>query len=283
MGSYGSLWRARIEMMRPGNGLMVVFAVWLGAAHTVGWDAVQAERGLWLAAPLAAFMVNGFGNVINDIHDVIVDRFAHPKRPLPSGRIKMDEARAWAIILATVGLSTAYITGGKVLFAFALVNAVLLMLYEWKLKAWPIIGNLAIAVLVASAFAFGSVAAGGRPMDWSALWWIMAMVALVNVAREVLKDLEDQDADTNRKTLPKVIGPVASSWTASVLVGIAVGLDGALVWARDDWGRPARVLLALSGLAFIIASGAGCYEAGRGQRALKWAMLIALVGLALAP
>lgn len=291
MGSYGALWQARVDMMRPANGVMVIVAVWLGMAYalatpggTVGAALLAPARfgATWYLAPLAAFWIAGFGNVLNDIVDHKIDRRAHPARPLPSGRLNSRQAQGWAAVTLALGLFFA-VRASNAIFLFAVVNAGLLALYEFRFKRWPVIGNLVIAVLVASAFAFGAIAvAPVASLQASSLWWIMLMVALVNVAREILKDLEDADADTNRRTLPQVIGATASAWTASTLVGVAVGIDAFLVWSRADWTPHGRIVLAIAGLAFIVASGTGCYQAGRGQRALKWAMLVALAGLALA-
>lgn len=288
MGSYGDLWRARTQMMRPGNGAMVVAGVLLGAAHTVGWrpmaDAYTGGPGLtvWFAAPLAAFLINSFGNVLNDIVDRHIDATAHPERPLPQGRMPLRDAKAFAVLLLGFGLVEAWVAGGAPLLLFAAINAAVLSFYELRLKRMPAIGNLAVAALVASTFAFGSVAAGGHPRDWYALWWIMAMVALVNLAREVLKDIQDMDFDQGRRTLPMAIGAAPAGWVATIAIGIAVGLDASLVW-EAHWRPAGRVVLAVAGVGFVVAGGLGCYQARRGQQALKLVMVVALVGLALAP
>lgn len=293
MGSYGDLWRARLEMMRPGNGVMVIVAVWLGTAltrgHELNWlyDMGSAFTGagdaaVWIAAPVAAFLVNSFGNVLNDVVDRHIDETAHPKRPLPSKRVGPGDAQAFAVLLLGLGLVEAWIAGGWVLFAFAAATAALLGLYELRLKRLPLVGNLSVAVLVAAAFAFGAMA-GGAPVEaWSRLWWVMGMVALATLARELLKDIEDAGADTGRRTLGQAM-PRTAGWLASGAVGVAVGIDAFLVWTQDVWSDAGRAMLATAGLAFIVASGAGCWRAGLGQRMLKVAMLVALVGLALAP
>lgn len=286
-------WRSRLELMRPGNGAMVVVAVWLGAAHTVSNDTAwwfEAGAALneghhlatWLAAPLAAFLVTSFGNVLNDVLDRRIDAQAHPLRPLPAGRITARQAAAWSATLLAAGLAMAWLAG-PLLLLFAAANAVLLAGYEWRLKRLPATGNATVAVLVASAFAFGSLAAGGDVRQWDALWWIMAMVALTTFARELLKDIEDQGADIGRRTLPMALGAGAAGWIASGAVGAAVGIDAMLVWTQDAWRLAGRAVLAAAGVGFLAASGAGCWRAGLGQRALKVAMVVALVGLALAP
>ncbi len=235
-----------------------------------------------LPAMLAAFLITAFGNVFNDISDRGIDAVVHPERPLPSGRISLRSAQMFAALLLGFGLVQAWTAGQAPLLAFAAANSLLLVAYDLRLKRWPLAGNVAVAALVASTFLFGALPAAPWSGGGRALALVMAMVFLTNLARELLKDIEDAHGDTDRRTLPMVIGAGATGWLASVAIGVAVGLDAALVWLQTDWHWLGRTTLALAGAAFVVAGGMGCYRAGLGQRAMKWAMLLALAGLLLA-
>ncbi len=236
------------------------------------------------SALLAAFFITAFGNVFNDISDRHIDATIHPARPLPSGRIALRSAQSFAAFLLGFGLLQAWVAGGLLLLAFAGFNALLLIAYDLRLKRWPLAGNVAVGALVASTFLFGALP--HHPWEAGKAWTlalVMLMVFLTNLARELLKDVEDVAGDADRKTLPMVIGPGAVGWIASVSVGLAVGIDAALVWTVESWNLAGRTILAGAGGAFLVASGMGCYRAALGQRALKWAMLVALLGLLVAP
>ncbi len=275
--SYGALWRARVDMMRVGNAAMAALGVLIGASIVVGSPFADP------AAMLAAFFITAFGNVFNDISDRHIDATIHPERPLPSGRIALRSAQTFAAFLLGFGLLQAWIAGGAVLLTFAAANTLLLIAYDLRLKRWPLAGNVAVAALVASTFLFGAIPhhPWGTDVTW-ALWMVMAMVFLTNLARELLKDVEDASGDNDRRTLPMIMGAAGVGWLASIAVGAAVGIDAAVVWTMQQWSLLGRAILAGAAGAFLVAGGMGCYRAALGQRALKWAMLMALLGLLVA-
>ncbi len=280
MASYKALWRARLRLLRPGNAIMAAVAVAIGyliaASQGTDLDGQDIWLGLgWLIPALAAALVTAAGNVANDVLDADIDRTAHPERAIPSGLVSIAGATMLAVFLLASGLLAAWWSGGWPLLAFAAVNAAVLWAYEVRLKRLPLVGNIVVGALVASTLAFGAVAAGTLPDG--VLWVMMATMALSNLAREVLKDIEDMDADAGRRTWPMVVGPGVASWTATVALGLAIGLAAVLALQGRDWSGP---LLWAAAAAFVVASGLGCWQASRGQRALKVAMLVALVAFA---
>ncbi|HUR25085.1 MAG TPA: UbiA family prenyltransferase [Candidatus Thermoplasmatota archaeon] len=280
--AYGALWKARVELMRLGNCLMAAVGTLVGL--------VVAGQGLlalhtWVAAPIAAFLLAGFGNVLNDLRDARLDAQAHPGRPLPSGRIRAADARLWALALLGLGLWEAYLAAGLTTFAFALVNALALAGYEAWFKRAGLPGNVIVALLVASTFAFGAVATGTPPNGWGLLWLLIAMAFLANVARELLKDVEDQDADRGeRTTLPLQAGAGPTRILAFFLVNAAVLLSIlAFLRTPGDWWLPWLLVLALADLAFVLASSLAWLHVGKAQRLLKVAMLLSLAAFLVGP
>lgn len=282
MGSYAALWRARIAILRPGNAIMA--AAGAATGMVVARDGALA-LATWIGAPLAAFLVVGFGNVLNDLLDTDLDRKAHPQRPLPSGALRTREARFFAALLLGFGLYEAIIAGDLPTFAFAAANALALVAYERWFKRRGLVGNVVVAALVASTFAFGAVAAGSAPRDWGVLWLLIAMAFLSNVARELLKDVEDAAADAGRRrTFAMSAGAAATRWTAAVAVVAAVTLS-ALAPARtpEEWWRGWLVVLAIADVAFLVGAVWAWRSAARSQRLLKLAMAVALVAFLAGP
>jgi geranylgeranylglycerol-phosphate geranylgeranyltransferase len=268
-------------MMRPGNGLMAALGTLAGLVVAGGSPSAAA----WVAAPLAAFLLAGFGNVLNDLRDADLDARAHPSRPLPSGRIRRADAQAWGALLLLAGLFEAFAARGLPTLAFAFANALLLTAYEGWLKRMGLPGNALVAVLVASTFAFGAVAAGVPPAGWGVLWLLVALAFLSNVAREVLKDVEDLDADRGeRTTLPLQAGPGAARILAFLLANSAVLLSIlAFVQRPAGWWTPWLGVLAASDAVFVAAASLAWVDVGRAQRLLKLAMLLALAAFLAGP
>lgn len=273
--AYGQLWAARIAMMRPGNCLMAAVGVVVGLAVVPHAPLALAT---WIAAPLAAFLVAGFGNVLNDLADHRLDARAHPERALPSGRIGRPQATAFAALLLGLGLWEAYVAAGWPTLLFAGANALGLALYEGALKRIGLPGNVLIALLVASTFAFGALATGAPPTEWGLLWLLMAMAFLANVARELLKDVEDMAADSGqRRTLPLEAGAGVARLLAFLLVNAAVLLSVlAFLNSPAGWSKAWLAVLAGADLLFLVGVSLAWMDVGRSQRVLKLAMLAAL-------
>ena len=215
----------------------------------------------------------------------LLDEGAHPGRPLPAGRITLLDARVLAGSLLLVGLGEAYLAAGIPTLAFALLNALALAAYEAWFKGLGLPGNVLVAALVASTFAFGAVAAGGDPRGWGLLWLLAGLAFLANVARELLKDVEDAEADRgHRTTLPLQLGPGRTRMLAMALSNAAVLLSVlAFFHSPAGWWRPWLVLLAASDLLFVVASARAWMHVGQAQRLLKLAMLAALLAFLAGP
>src|SRR5688572_25216236 len=79
-GGLGRL-RAYAQLMRPGNALMAAVGGATGLAIAGG---PLRDVELVLAATLPPLLIAAYGNVVNDLRDLELDRQAHPARPLPS-------------------------------------------------------------------------------------------------------------------------------------------------------------------------------------------------------
>jgi geranylgeranylglycerol-phosphate geranylgeranyltransferase len=182
------MFAAYLKLMRPLNGLMTVISVLIGGVLV---SKLLAFSGLdiWLAA-LAAFMISGAGNAINDYTDLEADRVNKPYRPIPSGKVKPLGALVFSLCLFIIGTGIAYAIN-PVAFLIAGINSLLLIAYSTKLKERMLLGNLVVSYLVGSGFLFGGAALG-----YPALPFVLFLLALsANMAREIAKDLEDIKGD----------------------------------------------------------------------------------------
>jgi geranylgeranylglycerol-phosphate geranylgeranyltransferase len=82
-----------------------------------------------------------------------------------------------------------------------------------------------VSFLVALLFVFGGAIVG---KVWALELWILAILTFIaNLAREIIKDVEDIRGDryTTRKTVPLVFGIKWANWYASFLLGIVIALS----------------------------------------------------------
>ncbi len=175
-----------IRMLRLQNTLMAGMAVFLGYWLT-GSDLMPCEI---LFPILAAIAATGFGNVINDIRDIETDRISHPQRPLPRGEISIPAALIYSSLLAITAILLSFYTSLAHGFA-TLIPLILLLAYAVYLKGTRLAGNFIVASLVAYALLYGGI---NRP-DFMKLLIPAFLAFLLNLSREVVKDIQDETGD----------------------------------------------------------------------------------------
>ena len=89
------------------------------------------------------------------------------------------------------------------------------------LKNTGLKGNFAISVMVGAVILYGASSVGNFWTDL--VWWTAGVVFFANLAREIIKDCQDMEADSDsRQTLPMKIGKENSRMVAYVLTLIGI-------------------------------------------------------------
>lgn len=270
----------------------MVLGVGLGALLAVGIDAFGANSRMATAlAMVSAALIGGAANAINDVYDLAIDRVNRPDRPLPSGAVSVQAARAlWGGVSGIgilLGVSISMLHG-----VIAASSVALLWAYSAHLKRLPGWGNLAVAAILVLAVLYGALAV--QPGVPVAVLVGCAFAGLTTLAREAAKDIEDMEGDQveGARTLPLVWG---RSRTASVVLGL-IGLTllafpvAVLSGVRPaflGYGLPAAGALLIAAWAMLSAGAYGDeptwkQNAHRASLWLKTAMALGIVALALA-
>ena len=182
----------------------------------------------WLLLTVAVYTYNG-------VTDMAEDQANGSSRPIASGRLPVDVATSWCVVLAGLGLVVCAFTGPVEAAAGAALLAV-----GWAYSAGPTLketyaGTVVAVLLLAALSYFGGAAATQAatpkalvvPMSF-ALW-----VALCSLA----KDFSDVDGDrlAGRRTLPVVLGNlVAGRILAVISVAGALLAVGLALWTRAN-------------------------------------------------
>jgi geranylgeranylglycerol-phosphate geranylgeranyltransferase len=133
----------------------------------------------------------GFGNVVNDFADIKTDGISHPDRPLSRKEISPRQALIFAGMLALASLVCSFMVSA-VHGIGVVVPLFMLGIYAAFLKGTPLAGNVLVSILVAYGIIFG-----GLTSDGSYRLYIPALLAfLLNLPREIVKDIQDMPGDT---------------------------------------------------------------------------------------
>lgn len=206
---------AYIEILRPLNGLMAVFAVFVAATLVNFFIPYQL-----LLAFLVVFLISSAGMIINDYFDYEIDKINRPKRPIPSGRISRKTALTYSVVLFLIADFIALFLNFYA-FVLAILNTVINIIYSWKLKKMVLIGNFSVSWLAASTFLFGNLLMGNISII-VLLLFLMAFSS--NVGREITKSIEDVEGDKRIrvKTLPIVAGKNFAGLIAMIFIIFAI-------------------------------------------------------------
>jgi len=147
----------------------------------------------------------GASNILNDFFDLTSDKTNHPSRPIPSGMITKNQALFASGIFFLLGIYCAlnlntisqYISLGIVL--------PIIILYTPFLKPIPIIGNIAISIVLGFVFIFTEVALTNKI---NVMIIPACLASYLTFIREMAKDIQDVvgDKKQNINTFPVQYG-----------------------------------------------------------------------------
>ncbi len=221
-----------LRLIRPIN-LFIIILTMYGTVYYVQRTSLFYGYSIsWIDFILLVFstcLIAAGGNIINDYFDVKADRINKPEKLIITKHIK----RRWAIVSHWSFNGVAFLIGiylsikyNSLSFVFVhLISINLLWFYSMYFKRKVLIGNIMIAFLTALVpilallFMIYSPNDSNQLADPSAFGWIMdydfALIQFItffafvqNLAREILKDIQDIEGDKliYVKSLPMVIG-----------------------------------------------------------------------------
>ncbi len=236
-------------------------------------------------------------NALNDILDVEIDKLNQPNRPLPSGDISLNNAKILTTILMCfslfclvyAGFISSSIEDGFedwapsiliwLLAIFLLTNYESSSNYSLKLKDRGLPGNLAISLSVGMVILFG--AAGVFEPTEPRVLSLFFIGLSYNLAREIVKDIEDMEGDEGRNTLAMRIGVEKArliAWLILLLTMVSILAPFAL-----EIFPASHLLLIIPGLMtiFLVKRKLAYAEDRNAQKLIKKSLQLTLLGFIL--
>jgi geranylgeranylglycerol-phosphate geranylgeranyltransferase len=217
-----------IQLFRPELPLAAGMCVVIGELLALGRFPALQVVGLGF---VCGFFLSSSALVTNDYFDLEVDQINAPQRPLPAGLLTRPEVMTLGIGTGLLGLAAAWALNP---FALGLSLMVWLIgfLYNWKLKATGLWGNVMVSTSVASTFLLGGIGVG---QAWNATVWAFGLIAFVfDLAEEIAGDAMDAEGDQQRAS--HSIAIVSGKQTALRISGMLFGLVVMLSLLPIIWG-----------------------------------------------
>ena len=196
------------------------------------------------------------GNVINDIYDIKADSINKPSKLLITNPKKKKVAnRVYTmlnVIGFTIGLYLSIRVNNPTFVGIFIFTTLLLKWYSSYLKRKPVVGNLAVSILISvSIFIVGlfdiipAITEENGVRQYHGFYTLVdyAIFAFMfNFLREIVKDIEDVNGDLslNMKTLPILFG---RKRTRNIVFGISfIPLIIVTFYSFDNFSRLPLVL-----------------------------------------
>tara|TARA_B100000900_G_C20564536_1_gene710434 strand:+ start:747 stop:1649 length:903 start_codon:yes stop_codon:yes gene_type:complete len=281
-------------LFRFGNSLTGLIGVIFGSLLALGEVAKGDLASITILHGLSVWAFMCSWNALNDILDIEIDKINQPARPLPSGRISVNKAKIVTSILmffslfclVYAGYISSTIEGGFVNWApsiliwllaiFLLSNYESSSNYSLKLKDKGLPGNVAISLSIGMVILFG--ASGVFNPTHPRVISLFFIGFSYNLAREIVKDIEDMDGDTGRNTLAMRVGVEKTrmyAWMILLLTMVTILAPFAL-----EIFPPNHLLFLIPGLMTIlfVKRKLAYSEDRNAQRLIKRSLQLTLVG-----
>ena len=256
-----SIWKIRLQLMKPITWIPLIWGVVCGAASSGGYswtleDILKAATCMLLSGPLMV----GYTQTLNDFYDREIDAINEPYRPIPSGAISVRQVVTQILVLLIAGIGLSYILDRWVGHEFptitclALGGAFLAYIYSappLKLKKNGWLGNYALgASYIALPWWTGHALFGD--LNWTIVI-LTLFYSLAGLGIAVVNDFKSVEGDRQLglQSLPVMLGIGAAAWICVLMIDIfQVGIAGYLIGIHQNLYAAILMLLIIPQITF---------------------------------
>lgn len=213
---------AYIRIIRPTPSILVALIAYIG--QIIALKNIP-EPLTTIKIITTSFLLTASSFILNDYIDYQIDQINTPNRPIPSGMITRHTALKYGLLTGISGItSTILLT--RYAGTIAITMYVLSLIYTIKAKNYGFIGNIIVALNIASGFLFGalSVKTSLDPIIIA----ISSICFFYVLGGELVQSIADAEGDRFRKV--KSIPIIATPRTAAIIAALCytmMGLMGA--------------------------------------------------------
>jgi chlorophyll synthase len=228
-----SIWKIRLQLMKPITWIPLIWGVVCGAAASGNFhwnleNVLVAAACMLLSGPL----LTGYTQILNDYYDREIDAINEPYRPIPSGAISLPQVviQIWVLLMAGIGVAFALDQWAGHTFptitVIALVGSFLSYIYSappLKLKQNGWLGGYALG---ASYIAFPWWA--GQALFGELTPTIMVLTlcySLAGLGIAIVNDFKSVEGDRQLglKSLPVMFGIKPAAWICVLMIDLFQG------------------------------------------------------------
>jgi len=256
-----SIWKIRLQLMKPITWIPLIWGVVCGAAssgnfHWTLENVLISAACMLLSGPLLA----GYTQTLNDFYDRDIDAINEPYRPIPSGAISLPQVVTQILVLLFAGLGLAYgldVWAGHefpTIAALALFGSFISYIYSappLKLKKNGWLGNYALgSSYIALPWWAGHALFGD--LNWKIV--ILTLIySLAGLGIAVVNDFKSVEGDRQLglQSLPVMFGITTAAWICVLMIDIfQAGIASFLISIQENLYAAILLLLIIPQIVF---------------------------------
>jgi chlorophyll synthase len=256
-----SIWKIRLQLMKPITWIPLIWGVVCGAASSgeYSWsveNVAKAGACMLLAGPL----LTGYTQTINDFYDREIDAINEPYRPIPSGLISVPQVVTQILVLLLGGIGLAYgldTWAGHdfpTITVMAIGGCLLAYIYSappLKLKQNGWLGNYALgASYIALPWWAGHALFGD--LNWKIVVLTLCY-SLAGLGIAVVNDFKSVEGDRQLglKSLPVMFGINKAAWICVLAIDIfQLGIAAYLIFIHQNLYAAILILFVIPQITF---------------------------------
>ncbi|MCY3412217.1 MAG: UbiA family prenyltransferase [Candidatus Heimdallarchaeota archaeon] len=187
-----------LSITRPINGIVMGAGLFVSFFVAGALDLNFPSLG-FVSLFFAGYFVTAHAMVVNDIIDIEIDKINAPHRVLPSGRMSVQGAKIYSLVLLAIGLSFFAVLdlGGYTKYPYnwlwGLIHVIMSDLYNLKLKKTGLLGNIVVAYMSWALFLYPDIFLNDQLTKIPLFFGLVSFC--ISLSREVLKGIMDVDGD----------------------------------------------------------------------------------------
>lgn len=256
-----SIWKIRLQLMKPITWIPLIWGVVCGAASSGGYvwgveDFLKAMTCMLLSGPL----LTGYTQTLNDFYDREIDAINEPYRPIPSGAISVPQVVAQILLLLGTGIGLSYLLDVwaghdfPILLVLTVIGCFISYIYSappLKLKQNGWLGNYALgASYIALPWWAGHALFGTLTPTVMVVTLIYSFAGLGIAVVNDFKSVEG-DRQLGLNSLPVMFGVGTAAWICVIMIDVfQAGIAGYLISIHEQLYATILLLLVIPQITF---------------------------------
>ena len=256
-----SIWKIRLQLMKPITWIPLIWGVICGAASSgnYSWtlgNVLLAAACMLLSGPL----MTGYTQTVNELFDREIDAINEPYRPIPSGAISLPQVKIQIFVLLSIAIALAYALDTAVghefptILCIAIGGAFIAYIYSappLKLKQNGWLGTYALgASYIALPWWTGHALFGD--LNWTIVI-LTSIYSFAGLGIAIVNDFKSVEGDRQLglKSLPVMFGVTTAAWICVIAIDIfQIGIAGYLVSIHENLYATIVFLLVIPQIVF---------------------------------